>query len=507
MRKRGTVYFVGAGPGDPGLLTLRGADLLGKADCLLYDRLVGPELLRLSPAGCERIYVGKESAEGGRSQSELNGLICRKARRHQVVVRLKGGDPTLFGRISEEMEALSRGKIRFEIVPGVSSAWAAAALAGIPLTDRRMSSSVAVVTGQESAGKRRSVRWKRLAGGVDTLVILMGRRNLPAIARRLVAAGRAGSTPVALVRRASLPDQELLVSTLGRLSEDLKRHPGFGPPLVAIVGQVVRRGKGFGERPLEGKRILVTRPKADAQDLARRLERLGATCVHLPTIAVRPRRFSSAQARRLLERLPRYDWVVFTSHHGVEALERLARRRKGSLPARIQGRICAIGPRTAEAIRSAGLRADWVPERFSKEGIRQAFRRFPVRSRRILIPRSDLGARDALAKELRRRGARVDEVVLYETSHPEIPAARLKKALKGLDAATFTSASTVTGFFQAAQEAGLSAGSAFNGAKIIAIGPETARALKEAGMERTVLPRENWTVEGMIQAVKEAVGA
>lgn len=505
-RRIGRVYFVGAGPGDPGLITLRGAALLRKADCVIYDRLVEPRILERIRRSCRRIYVGKRSDEGGESQRRINRLLVREARRHRIVVRLKGGDPTVFGRISEEMEALSKAEVPFEIVPGVSSVWAAAAAAGFPLTDRRISSSVAIVTGQEAAGKRPSVRWRALARGADTLVILMGRAALPKIVREIQAAGRPGSTPIALIRWAATPRQELLVSTLGRIEEELKLRPKFGPPVVTIIGEVVRL-------PLEGKRILITRPEADSAGLAARLKNLGAACVSLPTIAVRPRKLSRAEAKALLDRLPRYDWVLFTSHHGVEALERLARtsssRRRGSIPPfggmTIRAKICAIGPRTAEAVRAAGLKADLLPAAFSTEGIGKAFRRIPVRSRKILIPRSNLGVRDALARQLRRQGAKVDEVVLYETVNPKIPPKRLKTALRRLDAATFTSASTVKGFFQALAQARIPGRSALNGAAVAAIGPATAKQLRAAGVRKIHLPDGAWTVEGLVQAVVAAV--
>ena len=476
-----------------------------KADCVIYDRLADPKFLRWTKRSCERIYVGKKSDEGGQSQAQINRLLIQKGRQHRIVVRLKGGDPTVFGRISEELESLSEAKISFKIIPGVSSVWAAAAAAGIPLTDRKVSSSVAIVTGQVATGKRISVRWRELARGVDTLVILMGRSALPKIIKKLRAAGRRRMTPIALIRWASTPEQEILVSTLGQIEEELKFHPEFGPPVVTIVGEVVRRRKEWGSKPLKGRRILVTRPEIDAAGLAQRLKNLGATCVSLPTIAVRPKRLAPSEAKGLLDRLPRYDWILFTSHHGVEALEGLCRRWKVNLRGRIRGRIGVIGPRTAEAVRAAGLKTDLLPSEFSTAGIRQAFRRIPVRSRRILIPRSNLGMRDPLAQELRRKKAWVEEVVLYETVHLKIPPSQLKKALYHLDAVTFTSASTVKGFFKALAEAKVPVRLALNGAAVAAIGPATGQALKAAGIRRFYLPEGAWTVEGLLQAVVKAV--
>ncbi len=503
----GTVYLVGAGPGDPGLITRRGAELLQQADCVIYDRLVGPELLKLTRQTCEQVYVGKESDEGGKSQSQINRLLIEKARRHRVVVRLKGGDPTLFGRIGEELEKLVKEKIPFEIVPGVSSAWAAAAAAGIPLTDRRYSSSVAIVTGQEAADKVRKVRWKALARGVDTLVILMGRSNLLKIVGFLRRAGRSGSTPMALIHGASTPNQQVWVSSLSKIEEDLKRHPSLTAPVVVVVGEVVKLAKPFRPQPLKGKRILLTRPESDQEGLTRRLQALGAACVSLPTIAIRPRFIPVALGKALLKELPRYDWILFTSHHGVETLDRLARRLGRSLPRLVKARICAIGPRTFNAVREAGLAADLVPSEFSTQGIQRAFRKISVKGRKILIPRSNLGLRDALAKRLRSAGARVDEVVLYETKIIQISPSRLRQALRGLDAATFTSASTVKGFFEALRQAKWSVRSALNGTAVVAIGPATAQALQEGGISKFHLPKGSWTVDGLVEAVREAVSS
>ena len=536
----GMVYFVGAGPGDPGLITRRGEELLRRADCLIYDRLVGKELLKIARPGCEKIDVGKETvplketASRKEEQGAINRLLVEKARRRQVVVRLKGGDPTLFGRISEELEALVKAGIRFEIVPGVSSVWAAAAAAGIPLTDRRYSSSVAVVTGQQAAGKRSSVRWESLARGADTLVILMGRATLPRIARRLLSGGRGSATPVALIRWASTSDEEILFSTLGLVEKELQARPDFGPPVVAIVGEVVRMSRRFrpsraprqgrgrrrkcGERgsasrrpsrwpqPLKGKKILVTRPITDSAGLAQRLQQWGGRCVALPTIAIRPARVSRAQAQALVNMPPRYDWILFTSHHGVEILDRLFRRIGGPLSNRVRGKVCAIGPRTAQAARSAGLTVDLVPEVFSTVGIEKAFRRIRLKGKRIFIPRSNLGRADALAEGLRRQGAVVEEQRLYETVIPRFSGAQVRRAIRGIDAITFTSGSTVRGFVQALKEAHLPVRAALNGAKVIAIGPETARALRAAGIRRFHLPWRNaGTIEGLVEAVVEAV--
>ena len=474
--------------------------MLRRADCVIYDRLVNPELLKLTKPGCERIYAGKD--EKGRRQMRINRLLVEKGRRHAVVVRLKGGDPSLFGRMTEEIEALDGAGLSYEVVPGVSSAWAAAAAAGIPLTDRRLSSSVAFVTGHRAAGEHSTTRWRELAGGVDTLVILMGRAVLGKIVRQLRRAGRPASTPIALVRWVSSPKQQLLVSRLSEIERELEKRPEFGPPVVAIVGEVVRLARG-NERPLAGRSVLVTRPAQDTAGLAERLEKLGAECRTLPTIRIQPRKIAANEKRRLLARLPEFDWILFNSRHGVESLQRLAGNRlKGS----IRGRICAIGPRTESAVRAAGLKAVLVPADFSIEGVRRAFARIPVRGKKIFIPRSNLAIGDALAGSLRARGAQVEEAALYETVEVKLPGSQVRRALASLDAATFTSASTARSFLASVRAAGIPLRKALNGTAVVAIGPATARELRKGGVKRVHLPKKEWTVEGLAGAVAEAVG-
>ncbi|MBI3322687.1 MAG: uroporphyrinogen-III synthase [Candidatus Omnitrophica bacterium] len=429
-------------------------------------------------------------------------MLVEKSRRHTVVVRLQGGDPAMFGRMSEELEALAMAGVRAHVVPGVSSVWAAAAGAGIPLTDRDLSSSVAIATGHAAAGKGSGVRWEALAKGADTLVILMGRSALPAIVRRLRTV-RAGTTPIALVRWASTPRQDVLVSRLDRVVEELARRPEFGPPVTAIVGEVVRRREELANsndaRPLAGKKILITRPAGDQEVLSGRLQELGARCERLPTIVIRSKRVGAAERARLLKALPGYDWVIFTSRHGVAALKNLGARR-------IHAKICAIGPRTAEEVKQAGWRAALIPADYSKQGIARAFREIPVKGKRILIPRSNLGAGDWFAAQLRRRGAQVEEAVLYETTAPKIPAAQMRRALQGLDAATFTSGSTAESFLAALARAKMPLKQALNGTQVVAIGPSTAQALRKGGVRRVHMPKRSWTVDGLVEAVVQAVG-
>jgi uroporphyrinogen III methyltransferase/synthase len=349
------------------------------------------------------------------------------------------------------------------------------------------------------------VDWAILSRGVDTLVILMGRAALPKIVQRLRRAGRPTATPVALIRSVSTIEEQVLISTLGKVEKDLEGRPDLGPPVVVVIGEVVRLAQKSRPRPLLGKRILITRPVTDQAGLSLRLETLGAQCVALPTIEIRPRFIPQEEAKALLKRLPHFDWVLFTSQHGVKGLSRLTHRWRKDLPHLIQGKVCAIGPRTLDAARRVGLLVTLVPKEFSKEGIDEIFRRISVRGKRILIPRSNLGRGDSLAKNLRRRGADVEEVVLYETVPVKLAPRQVRQAVHRLDVATFTSASTVQSFLKALNQAGLSVQEGFNGAKVVAIGPETARALKAAGVRGCSLPKGSWTIQGLVEAVIEAV--
>lgn len=513
----GTVYLVGAGPGGPDLLTRRGAALLAQADCVIYDRLVDPRIVALAGPGCERIDVGKTPARGpspsgavpvrDREQAAIHALLVKKAARHRTVVRLKGGDPLLFGRGAEELAALAAAKVRFEIVPGVSSVHAAAAYAGIPLTDRVLSSSVTVVTGQAAAAtSRTAVRWRALAKGSDTLVVLMGRQRLSAIVGALRRAGRPATTPIALVRWAGRPEQATLVATLGTITARLAAQPEFGPPIVAIVGEVVRLRERYAwwqRPPLAGRQILVTRAEGEASDLVGRLEQLGATCVEIPAIAVTPRRLGPQAERTLAGQLASYDWVIFTSPHGVKALAALLARQGRDARAFGPAQICAVGPKTAAALESLGVTPDLVPAAFSTAGIAAAFRRRPLAKARVLIPRSSLAVGDPLAQGLRAKGAIVSEVPLYDTTVPQLPKGLVAQRLAGraIDLATFTSASTVKNLLVVLEQAGFEPRRVLNGAQVAVIGPQTAAAAKSAGLAVHIMPRTSWTLDGLVEAL------
>ncbi len=498
---RGTVYLVGAGPGDPELITRKGAALLRRADCVIYDRLLNRALLKLVKKSCETIYAGKGPAAQGAGQARINRLLIKKAGQVRCVVRLKGGDPTLFGRITEEMEALREAGVPYEIIPGVSSPWAAAAAVGIPLTDRQTSSSVAFVTGHQAAWKRPSVQWNALAKGADTVVVLMGRAVLSDIVRRLIRAGRPAKTPIALIRWASMPEQEILISTLGTIEAELKNRPEFSSPVIAIIGEVVSLAGRFGRKK---KKVLITRDSGDQHGLKERLIAAGMEPVLLPTVMIRPLRKSRTEILEFAQTLPDYDWILFNSHYGVETLDRLMRRAGKRLPRLVRGKVAAIGPRTLASVKAAGLKANLVPSESSTAGLQNALKKFSLKGKRILIPRSNLGAGDSFAKWLRRQEARLTEWIVYETIETAVAPAALKKALNGLDAATFTSASTARGFVRALKAAKLSPAQATDGIAMIAIGPATADALRRGGIKKVRLPKKReWTLDGLMKAISQ----
>ena len=501
--KNGKVYLVGAGPGDPGLLTLKGKRVLEQAEVVVYDRLVGPQILALAPPQAERIYAGKASADHTLSQDKINELLVEKCAEGKFVVRLKGGDPFLFGRGGEEALYLSQHGCEFEIVPGVTSAIAAPAYAGIPVTHRDIATSVAFITGHEKPGKAESsIRWHELASGIDTLVFLMGIENLPAISQNLIAAGRAADTPAALVRCGTLPEQEVLTATLGTIMQQFLEH-GFKPPAVLIVGDVVKLHEKLAwveKLPLWGRRIVVTRPSEQSADFIAKLQALGAAVLVMPSIEIKPA-VDQGLLHRTFENLAAYAWLIFTSRNGVDIFfdELFA---QGFDMRSLHGlQLCAIGPATAERLRSKGLIADVVPADFRAEGLLEALHEKVQAGQKVLLPRA-AGSREVLPEGLRRLGAQVDEINLYESVAPEeIDAETLQAILSSpIDLITFTSSSTVANFVglvgkdRAAQLA----------ARIPAacIGPITAATARENGFTVAV-EATAYTMDGLIEAIRK----
>jgi uroporphyrinogen III methyltransferase/synthase len=494
----GMVWLVGAGPGDRGLITVAAAERLATAEVVVYDRLVDPALLKLAPPDAERISVGKEAGHHSLPQDEINALLVAKAREGKRVVRLKGGDPFVFGRGGEEAETLVAAGIPFAVVPGVSSAIAVPAYAGIPLTHRGVASSFAVVTGHEDPSKDESdVDWQKLATAVDTIVILMGGANLGDIVERLIAGGRDPSTPVAVIRWGTTSQQRTVHGTLADIAKRVA-EAGLTPPVVTVVGQVTTLNQSlrwFDTRPLFGLRVLVTRAEGQATELSTALRELGADPIELPAIEIEPRP-DRKRLRATLDRLDNggYDWAVFTSANGVDVFFQFLTTDGKDARALGWSRVCAIGPGTAAALARHGIVADLLPERFIAEGIVEALGKQRIMGNRILWVRAR-GARRTLALGLMRLGAEVEELPLYRAVPPrEVDAEAMRRLRDGeIDVVTFASPSAVRNL---AKMLGGDT-SMLAKARIACIGPVTARAARKLGLRVDIEAPEH-TVAGLV---------
>jgi uroporphyrinogen III methyltransferase / synthase len=530
--RSGIVYLVGAGPGDPGLMTARSLELIASADAIFYDRLIPPGALDGAREDAELVYVGKtpttpdvpdfrghhgpgkSGTSGGRGsggQGEIHERLIEAARAGKSVVRLKGGDPFVFGRGGEEGEALRAAGIEFEVVPGVTAGVAATAYAGIPVTHRDDASAVAFVTGHEDPEKAESaIDWQALARFPGTLVFYMGVRRLAANAAALVEAGRDAGEPAAAVERGTMEGQRTVVATLGTLAGAVERE-GISAPALIVVGPVVKRREELAwleRRPLHGRRVVVTRARAQASGLAATLRELGAEVVELPAIRIEPR-IDTEEVRRAVERIGDYSLVCVTSPNGAhllfEALD------AAGLDARALGRakpqhmdegeagaiVAAIGPGTARALKEHGVSADIVPERFVGEALVEALSEVDVEGGRVLVARA-AEARDVLPDALRERGAEVDVVALYETVREE-PSAEAIEAAQGADYVTFTSSSTVRNLTEALGERFPA------NARVVSIGPVTSDAVRAAGLEVHV-EAERHDVDGLVAALLADAG-
>ncbi len=501
MSHAGIVYLVGAGPGDPGLITVKAVEALRAADVVIYDHLVSPRLLRYCAPRARQIYAGKEGGKPSTAQEAITARLIRDARAGKTVVRLKGGDPFVFGRGGEEAQSLRRAGVRIEIVPGVTSAIAVPAYAGIPVTHRQAASSVTVVTGHEDPTKPgRAVRWDALGAASETLVCLMGVSSLPAIAGRLQRAGRRAATPCAVIEWGTLPRQRTVTGTLATIARKA-RQAAMAPPAVLVVGEVValrRELNWFETKPLFGRRILVTRPADKAALLTRQLEALGADVEELPAIELAPVERNGA-FRHLIKDLPSADWVFFTSPEGIQWFARELRPLRKDLRLLAGCHLGAIGPKTALALEERGLHVDFVPRRYSQEGMVQGLPRRLLRGKRAVIL-SAAESRDVLARGLRRRGMRVQTVPIYRTDVPQELAARVAAlADQQIDLVTVTSASCVAHLAQALAAAGKR--SRFRTWRFASIGPVTSRAVRAHGGTVAVEARVS-TVEGLVDAIQ-----
>ncbi len=494
----GKVYLIGAGPGDPGLFTLKGKRCLEEADVVAYDALANRRLLSHAKPDAETIYVGKRGGRHALPQEEIGRLLVERARAGKVVVRLKGGDPFIFGRGGEEAEELAAAGVPFEIVPGVTSAVAAPAYAGIPLTHRDFTSTVAFVTGHEDPTKEDTgIAWDKIATGIGTLVFFMGVGRLPEIVQRLVENGRPPETPAAVIRWGTRAEQTVVTATLATLAE---RCVGMAPPALIVVGEVValrEKLRWFEEKPLFGRRILVTRAREQASALADRLEAAGAEVVEFPSIQIEPPE-TWASLDAAIARLREYQWAIFTSANGVHFFWDRLQHAGRDVRDLFGIAVCAIGPATAAALQERGIRADLVPGEFTAEGLLDAIGHERVRGERILLARA-AEAREVLPEELRRRGAVVDVVAAYRTVRNTANADELRGMLRDgkIQAVTFTSSSTVRYFLELV---GDDATELLRGVVVASIGPITAETAARQGIPSHVVP-DSYTIPALVDAL------
>jgi uroporphyrinogen III methyltransferase/synthase len=516
---RGKVYIVGAGPGDIGLLTVKGLKCLQKAEVVVYDFHLNAQVLNYINHTAEFIYAGKRGGQHTMTQEEINRAIVEKAKEGKIVCRLKGGDPFVFGRGGEEAEALSKEDIEFEVVPGVSSAVAAPAYAGIPLTHRKYSSSFAVVPGYEDSTKPgSSIDWARLATGVGTIVFLMTVKNLAEVCKKLIENGRAPKTPVAVIRWGTRPDQTTLVSNLKNIPA-LVKEKDIRPPAVMVVGDVVELRKTlrwYEKKPLFGQRILATREHVAGFDL---LDELGAEIIEFPTIKIVPPS-DWKELKSAIDKVESYDWLIFTSVNGVRFFFKKLLENDKDIRDLKGIKICAVGTKTASEIHNYGIKVDLIPEEFNAEGLIQAFskekRRQLVQAKRqsgsnkqslkgvrFLLPRAEV-AREVFPAKIRELGGEIDVVTAYRTVKPDIHGKRLKRFLKEgkITIATFTSAATFRNFASIVDE---DIKELLKDVSIAVIGPVTAKAVEEAGLTVHIIPKEA-TVDAMIREIITWVG-
>ena len=497
---------MGAGPGEAGLMTLRGAELLARADVVIYDALVNPDLLRLAPKAAEIIYGGKRAKDHSIPQEEMNQLLVRKASEGKCVVRLKGGDPYVFGRGGEEAEELAEAKVPFEVVPGISSTVAAPNYAGIPVTHRDHCSSYTVITGHEDPTKdEASLDWAQLAKVSGTKIVLMGVERIRDIAEKLVANGMPGATPVAMVRWGTTGQQQSIEGTLATIADVVAKNK-FSAPAVTIIGDVVKLRKKlnwFEKRPFFGQRIVVTRTREQASQLSRQLLERGANVLEIPTIKIIPPTRQRELAEALLE-LNSYDWLVFTSPNGVSAFFEHFFKAFDDMRDIGGVRIAAVGPATATKLKELHLKVDLMPEEYVATKIAIAFKKFEsIENLKILLLRAEVANPD-LPKALDEMGAIVDDVAVYKTV-PETEdrnGAAEKLNDGGADWITFTSSSTVENFHARFDLPALL--KKFPETKLASIGPETTKAIAVLGLKPTVEAKPH-TIDGLVAALEKTI--
>ena len=497
---KGKVYLVGAGPGDPGLITVKGLKCLKQAEVIVYDRLIDERLLEEANPDAELIYVGKSPQHHALEQPQINELLVTSAQQDKVVVRLKGGDPFVFGRGGEEAEALASHKIPFEVVPGISAAIAVPAYAGIPVTHRGLASSFAVFTGHEDPSKEEtSLAWDKLATGTDTLVFLMGVANLAQIAAELVKNGRSPATPAALIRQGTTPHQQTLVGNLENIAT-LAEKAKFQPPAVLLVGDVVKLRQHlawFDNRPLFGRRILVTRSRHQASKLSQLLTERGAVPIEWPTIEIQPIE-DNKELDQAISQITSYHWLIFTSTNGVDVFFRYLADKGQDVRALKGLEVAAIGPSTATALEHLGLRPDFVPDKYTSENIISGLKERGLDGKCFLLARAEEVPPD-LVQGLERLGGKVHQVAVYRTVPAQAVSAAREMLLKGdIDVITFASSSTVRNLVAQMGEGW----PACNKAKVACIGPVTAATALRAGLKVDIVAKEH-TIVGLVEAIEQ----
>ncbi len=507
--KIGKVYLVGAGPGDPKLITIRGLEALQRSDVVVFDRLAGPQLLNHARQDAERIYVGKLPDRHTMKQEEINQLLVDLALQGKSVTRLKGGDPTVFGRVGEEAELLRKNGVEYEIIPGITSAISVPAYAGIPVTHRDLASSFSVITGHESPDKLDlSIHWDKVTNATGTLVFLMGVAKIGYISEQLVKHGRSPQTPVALVQWGTRAEQRTLVGTLGDIEAKV-REANFKPPAVIVVGDVVgqRETLAWAERkPLFGQRVLVTRARSQASELVAKLDELGAETYEFPVIETKlPDSAGNVLAiRDALTQADDYDWVILTSVNGVDYFFRWLEREAVDIRRFHRAKFAAVGPKTAQELARRGILADLLPESYQAEGLADKLDGLVKQGQKALLPRGDL-ARELLPKKLKELGVETVVIDVYETAlaAPKDMWIAEMLAKKEIHVITFTSSSTVVNLLEALKLNGIEDPvAALQGIEIVCIGPVTAETAEKHGIQVTVVPRHA-TIDGMVEALSE----
>lgn len=509
-KSKGKVFLVGAGPGDPKLITLRGKECIEACDVVVYDRLASPRLLRYLKPGAKKIYVGKLPDRHTMRQEDINQLLVDLALEGNIVTRLKGGDPTIFGRVGEEAELLWQHDIAFEIVPGITSAIAVPAYAGIPVTHRDLASSLSIITGHESPDKLdHSIHWDKVTLATGTLVFLMGVAKIGYIAEQLIKNGKPADTPVALIRWGTRVEQRTVTGTLETI-EGIVLAADFKPPAVIVVGDVVLQREKlmwYERKPLFGTRVLVTRARAQSSELSERIEELGGEPCEFPVIETRrptdPGVVSGLAAA--LAAAASYDWLMFTSVNGVDYFFEWLQKLRIDIRSFHRARIAAVGPRTAAALEQRGMLVDVLPGKFQASDLLVSLEGHLLPGQRVLLPRGDL-AREVLPRELLAKGLVPVEIDVYETVLAESQDEEALELLRGgnVHVITFASSSTVTNLLEVLRRMGVEQPlELLKGIEIACIGPITAQTAVEAGLAVTIQPKDA-TIDELVAAIAES---